>query len=67
MYRDVFLRHYANLPIPVRKEIILDLGERGPITWDVAFREVRAETPLGSEILNKLVELKFIPSDNSQE
>ena len=61
MHRDAFLRHYASLPIPVRKEIILDLGDKGPITWDVAFREIRGETPLGSEILKKLVEFKFIP------
>jgi len=65
MHREAFLRHYANLPLPVRKEIILDLTDKGPITWEVAFREIRAETTLGTEILNKLVEFKFIPLDNN--
>jgi len=68
MHRQSFLNHYANLPIPVRKEIILDLAEgEGPITWDVAYREIRAETELGKEILEKLVLLKFIPIENAEE
>lgn len=65
MYREAFLRHYANLPLPVRKEIILDLADKGPITWEVAFREIRAETALGAEILEKLVGFNFIPLDNN--
>lgn len=62
-YRDNFFKHYANLPLPVRREVILDLGEEkgGPITWEIAYREIKAETDLGKEILDKLVELKFIP------
>ena len=61
-YRSSFLNLYANLPINVREEIVLDLGEeRGPITWRVAYREINADTPLGKEILDKLVRLKFVP------
>ncbi len=60
--KDKFFRHFANLPINVRKDIVLDLGEKGgPITWEVAFREIKADTELGKEILEKLVALKFIP------
>jgi predicted transcriptional regulator len=60
--KDQFFRHYANLPINIRKDIILDLKEKGgPITWDVAYREIKADTDLGKEILERLVELKFIP------
>ena len=63
MHRDAFFRFYANLPLNIRREVILDLQERGPITWEVAYKEVKATTELGEIILNKLVELKFIPLD----
>ena len=67
MQRDVFFRFYANLPLNLRKEVVLDLKEKGgPITWDVAYREIKAQTELGNEILGKLIELKFIPTDNEQ-
>lgn len=58
--KDTFLKVYANLPINLRDEIVLVLPEKGPITWNVAFLEVGSETPLGSEILKKLAELKII-------
>jgi hypothetical protein len=66
MQRDAFFRFFANLPINVRHEVILDLGEKGPITWEVAYREIKADSDLGKEILAKLIELKFIPIDNGQ-
>jgi len=61
--KNIFFKFYANLPINIRKEIVLDLGEDkgGPITWEVAYREINADTELGKKILEKLVELKFIP------
>ncbi len=61
MHRDSFFRFYANLPIGVRREVILDLPERGPITWEVAYREINEDSELGKVILQKLVELEFIP------
>lgn len=64
MYRDVFFKFYANLPINVRREtiLVLDLQEiSGPITWEVAYREIKSNTKLGNIILDKLAELKFIP------
>jgi hypothetical protein len=64
MTRDVFFRFYANLPPTVRKEVILVLEEAGgPITWEVAYREIEADTELGKTILGKLAELGFIPTD----
>ena len=62
-YKSSFLKFYANLPISVREEIVLDLGDIGTITWKVAYREISADTPLGKEILDKLVKLKFIPTE----
>ncbi|MFH1192698.1 MAG: hypothetical protein V1656_00025 [Candidatus Jorgensenbacteria bacterium] len=62
--KDSFFRFYANLPIPIRKQVVLDLKEEGgPITWEVAYREINGDTLLGEKILGKLIELKFVPSD----
>ena len=63
MHRDTFFRFYANLPLSVRKELVLDLGEEkgGPITWEVAYREIKGSTPRGEIILKKLIELGFVP------
>ena len=61
MHKDAFFRFYANLPIAVRREVVLDLEDKGPITWEVAYKEINADTDLGKEVLAKLIELKFIP------
>ena len=61
--KDKFFKLYANLPINLRREIILNLSETsGPITWEVAYREINADTEIGNTILNKLIELKFVPA-----
>lgn len=57
--REKFLRAYANLPLSTRKETILIL-EGQPITWEVAYLEIRNSTPEGNKILEKLEELKLI-------
>jgi len=67
MHRDSFFRFYANLPIGIRREVVLDLPERGPITWEVAYKEIKENTELGNTILQKLVELKFIPVENKEK
>ena len=67
MHRDSFFRFYANLPIGVRREVVLDLPERGPITWEVAYREINENSELGKVILQKLIELGFIPIENKQK
>ncbi|MEK7522204.1 MAG: hypothetical protein AAB569_01365 [Patescibacteria group bacterium] len=63
--KDKFFKFYANLPINIRKEIVLDLGSEkgGPVTWEVAYREINGGTELGDEILKKLTELGFIPAE----
>lgn len=61
--RERFLRIYANLPLNTRKEIILVLEEEGikqPITWEVAYLEVKNNTSRSEKILEKLDELKLI-------
>lgn len=64
MHKDSFFRFYANLPLGVRREVVLDLPERGPITWEVAYKEIKENTELGKTILQKLIELEFIPSED---
>ncbi|MFA6548988.1 MAG: hypothetical protein WCT39_03545 [Candidatus Margulisiibacteriota bacterium] len=58
--RERFLTIYSNLPLGVRKEIILVLDDGKPITWDVAFIEIKANTPLSKSILEKLGKLQII-------
>lgn len=58
--KEKFLKIYANIPLGIRQEIILVLDDGRPITWDVAFIEVENDTPLSSQILEKLEKLKII-------
>lgn len=66
--KDKFFKFYANLPLNLRRDIVLDLGQEngGPITWEVAYREIDGDTERGKIILQKLIELKFIPSDEEE-
>lgn len=60
MVRERFLKIYANLPLNLRDEIILVLPHRGPITWDIAYLEVKQNTKLSKEILKMLNKLNII-------
>ncbi len=57
--REKFLRVYADIPLDLRREIILVLIEE-PISWNVAFVEVLNRTIKAETILKKLNELKII-------
>jgi len=56
---DRFFKVYSNLPLNIRKEVIL-LIEDKPITWNVAYNEVYNKTKLGDVILQKLIDLGVI-------
>ena len=56
--RQKFLEIYVNLPIPLRKEIIA-VVEGEPVSWIIAYKEIKAETNLGTKILKELIELKL--------
>lgn len=60
MLRERFLKIYANLPINLRDEIILVLPEKGTITWNIAYFEVKKGTKLSEEILSELKKLDII-------
>ncbi len=57
--RERFLKIYANLPLALRKEIILVL-DKEPLTWSAVYIEVFSNTPKSAKILKKLEELKII-------
>ena len=54
-----FMRAYANLPIGIRQEIIAVVDDQ-PITWYVAYLEIRNDTKLGEKILNNLLLLDIL-------
>ena len=57
--RENFLKVYANIPLNLRDEIVL-VFENKPISWNVAYLEIKASTELSTKILNELRELKLI-------
>ncbi len=57
--REKFLKIFANLPLPIRDEIILSLEEK-PLTWNVAYIEIVNDTLLSKEILEKLEKIGII-------
>ena len=60
MKKESFLKIYANLPMGVRQEIIVVLDDGRTLSWNAAFFEIQAETPLANEILDKLEKLQII-------
>jgi hypothetical protein len=57
--REQLLKIYANIPLNLRDEITLVFkGE--PLTWNVIYLEVKADTERSKEILSELSELKLI-------
>lgn len=59
MTLDRFMKVYSNLPLKVRDEIILVIDDK-PITWNVAYNEIKHNTKIGEMIINKLVEMGVI-------
>lgn len=61
--REKFIQAYSNLPLNARKEIILVLEEENvkqPITWEVAYLEIKTNSPRSQKILDKLNEMKLL-------
>ena len=57
--KERFYLVYNNLPLGLRNEVILVLGDE-PITWKVARLEIDNETQLSKKILEKLDALQII-------
>lgn len=57
--REIFLKIYADIPLNIRKEIVIVLGKE-PITWNVVYVEVLNNTEKSKEMLKLLDGLKII-------
>jgi len=57
--REKFFRVYTNLPINIREETVCII-ESKPISWNVAYLEIKNNTKLSEEILAKLESLNII-------
>ncbi len=57
--RENFFKIYANMPLNLRDEIILVFKDK-PITWNVAYIEVKANTDVSIQILKELKDLNLI-------
>lgn len=57
--RENFLKVYANIPLNLRDDIILVFNQQ-PITWNVAYFEIKTNTENSIKILTELRELKLI-------
>lgn len=56
---DKFIKVYSDIPVSLRREVILVIDDK-PLTWNVAYVEIKNRTKLGKRILSKLIELEFI-------
>ena len=57
--KSLFKRIYADLPLGLRKEIVVIVGGE-PMTWNAASIEVENNTKKGSEILDRLSQLDIL-------
>ena len=63
LLKEKFLSVYANTPLNVRDTILLvveDKSMKKPISWNVAFLEVKSDTELSKQILENLKVLGII-------
>jgi len=53
------MKVYSNLPLPLRKEVVIVINDQ-PISWEVAYLEIKNKTKLGEKIQKRLEELEII-------
>jgi hypothetical protein len=59
MSEERFFKVYSNLPMNLRKEVVVVIDKQ-PISWEVAYLEIKNKTSLGTKILKKLVDFHII-------
>lgn len=57
--REEFLRTYSDLPLKTREEIIVIIDGR-PLSWNVAYKEIKENTRMGEQILKKLKSMDIL-------
>lgn len=56
---ESFFKVYANLPIEERDKVVIVIDDE-PISWNVAYQEIKNKTKRGEKILNILRKLEII-------
>ncbi|HLD12623.1 MAG TPA: hypothetical protein VJB87_03430 [Candidatus Nanoarchaeia archaeon] len=56
---EIFFEIYSNLPVEERKKTIIII-DKEPLSWNLAYEEIKNATERGTKILKMLKELKFI-------
>lgn len=54
-----FMKVFSNLPIEERNQVVVVIDDQ-PISWNMAYNEIRHKTELGKKISKKLIELNII-------
>lgn len=54
-----FFRIYANLPIEERNNVVVVIDKQ-PISWNIAYLEIKSNSKLGQQILKTLEELDIV-------
>jgi hypothetical protein len=54
-----FFKVYSSIPIEERNNVVVVVDEQ-PISWQLAFQEIKNKTELGGKILKILRELEII-------
>ena len=57
--KEEFFKIYANLPIEERNNVVVVLNKQ-PISWNIAYLEIKNNTKLGHKILKTLKELNIL-------
>lgn len=58
--KEEFNKIFANLPIPLRSEIIYVDDKYGVMSWNVVKLEIDASTEIGKKAFETLKEMKII-------
>lgn len=56
---ESFFTVYANLPIEERDKVVIVIDDE-PISWNIAYQEIKNKTKRGEKILNTLRKLEII-------
>ena len=57
--KEGFFKIYANLPIEERNNVVVVINKQ-PISWNIAYLEIKNNTKLGQQILKTLKELGIL-------
>lgn len=55
-----FYKTYANIPLGLRNEIVVVVGDNEPLSWNAAKIEIDNNTDKVAEILDKLNQLELL-------